>query len=63
MRMIDARKHFALFRTNQMNTNTSLQTPSQKITLTAVLFAVFDCFQSVINIFRFCNIIISVKYS
>ena len=23
MRMIDGRKHFALFRTNQMNTNTS----------------------------------------
>ena len=55
MRMIDARKHFALFRTNQLNTKTSLQTPSQKITFTAVLFAVFDGFQWVINIFRFCN--------
>ena len=29
--------------------------PYKKITLTAVLFAVFDGFQSVINIFRFCN--------
>ena len=55
MRMIDARKHFALLRINQMNTNTSLQTPSQKITLTAVFFALFDGLQSVINIFRFFN--------
>ena len=55
MRMIDARKHFALFGQTKRIITHHCKRPYKKITLTAVLFAVFDGFQSVINIFRFCN--------